>query len=331
MIIILALVLSFVPALLYTALVYGLDVFEPAPLWLIAGVFGWGAVVAAIGSLVFGVSLQIGVAAISHSALVNQAIGGVVIAPIVEESFKGLAVLLVFAAARHEIDSFMDGIVFAIVTALGFAATENVMYLIRAGFEGGVGNLMALFIERVVLGGWIHATFTLWLGIGLAAAHLCRSRVLRIGLPPLGWLLAVLAHASYNLVALLTGNAGVAGLMILIVADGMAAAIVFGAITWAMHAERRWMEQYLAEEVALGVLSPAHYRAARSLRGLVRAQWRAVLAGQYWPTRRFYCLCGDLAQKKHQWIALGDERGAAALVARLRDELIQLAPRAHSS
>ena len=47
------------------------------------------------------------------------------IAPIIEESLKGLAVLLVFLLFRKEFDSILDGIVYAAITALGFAATEN--------------------------------------------------------------------------------------------------------------------------------------------------------------------------------------------------------------
>ena len=84
-----------------------------------------------------------------------------IIAPIIEEGLKGLAVLVVFLLFRNEFDSVLDGIVYAAITAMGFAAIENVLYIFRNGFQdsGWEGFWTMVFI-RVLLVGWMHPFFT---------------------------------------------------------------------------------------------------------------------------------------------------------------------------
>jgi RsiW-degrading membrane proteinase PrsW (M82 family) len=125
----LALLLSFVPALLCAGLVYWLDRYEKEPRILLGAVFGWGAVMAVIGAVLAQWLLEGAVTLVTGSQKVADLAGMTLFAPVTEESLKGIAVLVVFLVVRRELDSVMDGIVYAAVTALGFAATENVFYL----------------------------------------------------------------------------------------------------------------------------------------------------------------------------------------------------------
>ena len=104
-----------------------LDRFEAEPLRLKAFAFGWGALVAPLVALVLNstslsVLRDIGV---DHAASVEA----VYLAPVVEESVKGLAILLILWFQRRELDGVVDGLVYAGLAGAGFAFTENILYL----------------------------------------------------------------------------------------------------------------------------------------------------------------------------------------------------------
>lgn len=316
----LAVLLSFGPAFFYAAIVYWLDRFEKEPARLLVGAFLWGAFVATIGAIIWTGVLQLSVTALTGDAMLADLTGTTLFAPIVEESLKGLAVLIIFLAFPHEFDSVLDGMVYAAITALGFAATENVLYLFFAGYgEGGYEGLTVLFVLRVILGGWGHAVYTAFIGIGLAVARLRPGWAIKVVAPVLGWMVAVFLHALHNTMAvLLAGTFGLGGLVATLIVDWMIWGVAFGIVAWAIFRERRWMRTYLREEVARGLISEAQYRVACSLRRQVGASMRSKTA------RRFYALCAELAQKKHQLAVLGDERGNSARIERLRAEIAQL-------
>lgn len=77
-----------------------------------------------------------------------------------------------------------------------------------------------------------------------------------------------------------------------------------------------------------GRLTAAQYRTARSSWAQTGARLKALVAGRYGATRRFYQTCGELAHKKRQLARHGEERGNTAAVARLRDELSRLSAQA---
>lgn len=326
MALLLAIFLSFVPALACAATVYWLDRYEKEPKVLLGAVFAWGAVVAVLGALVAQTILG-GVMQAVVSEETAELAGGSIFAPLTEESLKGLAVLLVFLVLRRELDSVLDGIVYAATVALGFAATENVLYLYGESLENGLSGMFGLFVLRVVLGAWDHAVYTSFIGVTLALARLSRSVPLRWILPPLGWVLAVGAHSLHNTLAALAAETPESGiLMFLIDWSGW----VFFALLmlWCILREKRMLGRHLAEEVQLGRMTPEQYRTAMSGRARTRARLRAACSGCLKPTRRFYDVCGELAHKKNQLARYGEEDGNTALVEGLRKELAQLSSQA---
>jgi protease PrsW len=309
--------LSFGPALIYASIVYWLDRFEKEPLYLLGGAFAWGAIVATVGAIIATSVLELSLELITGNAAMAELTGTTLLAPLVEESLKGAAVLLIVLIFPHEFDSVLDGIVYAAITALGFAATENVLYLYFQGYASdGAAGLAALFVLRVLLGGWGHAVYTAFTGIGLAVARLRPGWAIKIVAPALGWGVAVLLHALHNTMATLLGaNLGLGGLLATLMVDWTGWALAFGLVVWAIFRERRWMLTYLREEVDLGVISVEQYRTACSIRAQLSARARGRAA------RRFYATCAELAQKKHQLATLGEERGNAARVLALRTGL----------
>lgn len=324
-----AVVLSFAPGLLYAFLVYQLDRFEKEPKHLLGGVFVWGAVVAVVAAIIAQLILEGAFHVVTGSKDAASLAGATLFAPVTEEALKAFAVFIVFAVFRHEFDSILDGIVYAGVAALGFAATENVLYLYNAGYlKGGAPGLMGLFFLRVVMGAWDHPFYTAFTGIGLALSRLSGALAARLLLPLAGLALGVFFHGLHNgLATLLTGRGT---LLVVLLVDWSGWAFMAGVILWALLRERRLLALQLEDEVQRGTLTAAQYRTATSAWSQVAARLGAFGSGRVRATRRFYHLCGELAHKKHHLATLGEEEDNSRLVTRLRGELAALAPFANA-
>jgi RsiW-degrading membrane proteinase PrsW (M82 family) len=323
----LALFLSFVPALLCATFVYWIDRYEKEPKLLLGLVFFWGAVVAAGGALVSQLVLEGAVHGLTGSEKAADVAGATLFAPLTEESLKGVAVLLVFLAFRREFDSVLDGLVYAGVVALGFAATENTLYLYGQATEGGTSSMMGLWVVRGVLGAWDHPFYTAWTGLGLAASRLSRSALVRWLAPPAGWGLAVSAHALHNGLATAASQAAGFGAAMFLL-DWMGWLLMAAVLLAALWRERRMLQVQLADEVTYGALDPLQYRTAVSFLASTGARLRALSCGRFHTTRRFYHLCGKLAHKKQQLARLGDEGGTTQLIESVRAEMRRLSPEA---
>lgn len=321
-----AVFLSFGPAFVYASLLYWVDRFEAEPKILLGAVFTWGALVATFGAVVSQTVLEGAVLGITGSAGTADVVGATLFAPLTEESLKGLAVLVVFFVFRREFDSILDGIVYAGTAALGFAATENVLYLLGSFEKEGWEGLLGLGFMRVFLGAWDHPFYTAFIGIGLAVARLTRHRVLAWVSPVLGWAAAIFFHSMHNSLATLSGEWGGFGLIMF--ATDWAGWLAMGLfVIWAVVQEGRLMRDQLAGEVASGVLSAAQHKVASSSWSQLAARMKALTSGHFAETRRLYKVCGELAHKKAQVERHGDEGGNVAIVERLRADLQALSAR----
>jgi protease PrsW len=319
---ILSVICGFVPMLFLAGMIYWLDRYEKEPKLLLGGVFGWGAIVAVIGALVLQIFLGQGILLLTGSKVIEEITGASLFAPVTEEMLKGLAVLLVFLFFRHEFDSILDGIVYAAIAALGFAATEDVLYYYSAYIDRGLGGLAALVFLRLVIFGWQHAFFTAFTGIGLAVARLNRGRTLKIVAPLVGLSVAIFAHSLHN--SLLTFLTGFAGLTITALVAWAGWVFMFGFILYLVYREKAWLAEYLREEVALQTITAEQYHSASTFFGQTQARLAALGRGKYRATTRFYQLCGELAHKKRQLATLGEEGENTRWIERIRAELGRL-------
>jgi protease PrsW len=187
-----------IPALIYATIVLHLDHYEVEPLRALVACFIWGAVGAILFSLVTGLLFQFAVEE-ALGAQTAEAASVVIGAPLVEESFKGIAVLAVLIFARDEIDSTLDGLVYGALVGVGFAMTENILYLGQAYLEGGLREFGTLVLAREVLGGFGHPAYTAVTGaaIGWSRGRYGRG-IARVVVPILGWALAVALHIAWN-------------------------------------------------------------------------------------------------------------------------------------
>ncbi len=310
---------GFVPMFLYAAFVYWLDRYEKEPKALLGAAFFWGVIVAAGGAFIINTLFGIGIFIFTNSEVAADFGTTSIVAPIVEEILKGLAVGIVFLMFRKEFDSVLDGIIYGGLAGLGFAATENTLYIFRNGYlEGGWEGLFLLVFIRVFVVGWMHAFFTAFTGIGFAIARLNKNMLIKLAAPLAGLGIAIMVHAFHNTFGGLIGGFG--GLAIGTLLDWSGWALMFGFIIWMIRHEGNIVKRQLREEVTLGLISEAQYQKAQSPWTLTTAGISGRVAS------RFYHTCGELAHKKEQLMKLGDEGGNARMVEVLRRDLAQLAP-----
>lgn len=180
-----ALWLALIP-LAYTVPIFmWLDHLEPEPPAMRWNAFLWGAGISVL------VASAVNEFFMAGFGLVAAA---VISAPIIEEVMKVRGIST--AAKRGQLDSPLDGAVYAGYVGLGFAAVENVIYFSNAVSEDALG---ITFVVRGLLSPLAHPYFSVWAGLMVGRAVVeGRSRtpaVIR------GLAVAIPLHASWNLAA----------------------------------------------------------------------------------------------------------------------------------
>ncbi|MFG2481783.1 PrsW family intramembrane metalloprotease [Streptomyces virginiae] len=249
----------------------------PAPWSQLLFCFGWGACTAALIAILANNFATEWIAATTTDASAADHLGSVAIAPVVEESAKAAALLLVFTFRRRHFTGPADGFVGAGFTATGFAFTENILYLGNAFVEdladrsGALESVTAAtFFVRIVLSPFAHPLFTVLTGLGFGVAALGARRARRIWPPLLGLALAMGMHALWNG----SSQFGEHGFYVVY---SCVMVPVFGLLVWlAVRIRRdrlRAVEDELAPYAAAGWLGRAEVPALASMpaRSLARA------------------------------------------------------------
>ena len=319
---------GFVPMFLFAAFVNWLDRYEKEPKLLLGAAFIWGVVIAGGGAYILNTAVGMGVYTLTGSASVADFSTTSIAAPIIEEALKGLAVLIVFLLFRKEFDSVLDGIVYGAITAMGFAAIENVLYIYRNGFqESGWEGFWTLVFIRVVLVGWMHPFFTAFTGVGIAIARISKNPLAKLIAIPGGYAVAVATHAFHNTFSNIIG--GGSGFILGLIADYFGYALMLVFIIWMITHERSILKNQLVEEVNNGAITRAQYNTAISF-FQVGVHLSAISSGKFRATSRFYQALGKLAHKKEQSQKMGDADRNSKVIDSLRMEISQLAPMAQS-
>jgi protease PrsW len=199
-----ALLLALLPLPFYIGFVLWLDRHEPEPWLLLSKCVLWGGGAAVLAAMLFNEAAFLRLVELRGVEAADR-LSAVLVAPVVEELVKGLVLVLLFLRASHEVDGVSDGIVYAAMVGLGFAAAENVLFYGAALMRGAA---LHTFVLRGVLSPYAHPLFTALFGIGLGVAAERRGGWL-IAAPALGLLAAIALHMVWNLSALL-GLLGIA-------------------------------------------------------------------------------------------------------------------------
>src|SRR4026207_528971 len=203
-----ALAMSTLLSAMPIAVLWFLDRRERESPWLFTSAFLWGGLIATtlalpVNSTVlyFVAQWREGNAALKDMLGPEAAlmIGAPIAAPLVEETTKGLGLLLLFWLARSEFDNVRDGLVYGALIGAGFNWFESALYVQQNFVEFGDAPLgFQLGMRYAWLGLAGHAMFSGIFGASLGFARATRSRWLAWIAPLVGFALAVLAHAWNN-------------------------------------------------------------------------------------------------------------------------------------
>jgi RsiW-degrading membrane proteinase PrsW (M82 family) len=241
-------------AVIYLLFVRSIDLYEREAFRYVLPVFVWGFTVAAVASLIFNSIFSFTIATLAGSQAASF-LTAVFVAPVTEETTKGLALLITFVvvyviALRGRAIAYsgvMDGIVYGSAVGFGFSLAEDLIYFAQYGPE--------VFVMRRIFGGFGHAAFTSLTGIGIGLIPWVRYGVLKALLPLAGLAAAILVHAVFNFTSLLLGGLAYVLMFLLVL-------FYIGLIIGWLAVERRTIREELREEVASGTISTEEYEVA---------------------------------------------------------------------
>jgi RsiW-degrading membrane proteinase PrsW (M82 family) len=316
------------PMIAYALILWWFDRYEKEPLGLLIAAFLWGAVPSIVFSLIAELVLDVPISQFIEPVTASL-IGAAVIAPFVEEVFKGLALLLLVLFFRKEFDSPLDGIIYGGLVGFGFAAVENVVYFAGEFMESGAGGVALLAVFRAFLFGLNHALFTGLTGLGLALARTSPDSLVKVGAPIVGFSAGMVAHAVHN------GSVALGAdlcwpCLIAFASDWGGVLILFVVIVWSTVREKQWIVDFLAGEVTLGILSQTDYQVICSYTRRLAMRAEALFGGKFkrwWDLGRYYRLATKLAFNKRRLVHFPTERDTRAEVVLLRKQVSELGGR----
>lgn len=245
------------------------DRYDPEPAWALAAVCAWGAF-AATGFAGLANSVVGSVFTAALGAEVGGAATASLSAPLTEETMKGLAVFWMFYFQRRQFDGIVDGVVYGVFVALGFAAFENIIYYSRAGLETPEGGMSSTFVLRGLMTPWAHPIFTAMTGVGFGVARETTSRATRFFAPVLGLCGAMFLHFTWNLAASISGMVFLVMLPLwLVFVLGFA-----GLLLWLVARKGRIIRQHLEDEVMMGFMTPYELKLVGSPIAHLRATFK---------------------------------------------------------
>ncbi|MFA5101534.1 MAG: PrsW family intramembrane metalloprotease [Candidatus Thermoplasmatota archaeon] len=184
--------LSFLPPLIYTIWIRNTERCHRQQWFSIFLCFLWGATIAVIAALVLEIVLELPLRYSFSSGGLSPFLLSVVIAPIVEEFTKPLALDL--RSVKNNLTELEDGLIYGAVAGLGFSATENLLYGYSFLSEGFI-TFLVLMAMRSFGGCLLHASATALTGYGFGKTVMKQSSFL--GVLPY-FLLAIFLHGLYN-------------------------------------------------------------------------------------------------------------------------------------
>ncbi|MBU0506056.1 PrsW family intramembrane metalloprotease [bacterium] len=176
------------------------DRFERESFFIVVFAFMWGAFGAGLLSYFWNTFFHILLDVYQqNSAIANDMLITVMVAPFVEELTKGFIILILFKLKK--IDNITDGILLGVLIGLGFAASENVHYAIEVVYpsSGALAmwyNLWFREIHTTLLHASATAVWGAMIGYGRFLHRFERYFVFFIG-----FILACVTHATWNFLA----------------------------------------------------------------------------------------------------------------------------------
>lgn len=294
-----------------SALIWGwwfrhVDRYERQPVKLVLTGFVWGATAAT-----FAIAVQ---ANDALGSLYTKWFGQVwaqdwhagLSAPFVEETAKGVGIIVLMALAPRLVRTPTDGLLLGAFIGLGFQTSEDLLYSIVGATEGFgthqtdglVGSIATRTFSDIVS----HPLFTALFCAGVIYLIGTPAQPRRIGRGLALIVVPILVHAIWDSMTALADGNGILVFVILVGDFLFAATALWIAFVWAHPREAHFVRDVLGPEIESGVLTDEEVTAAggwRQQRKYVKAGTdRADKKNRRHITRAALDLCADLAAAK---------------------------------
>lgn len=180
------LLLSVAPAMIVVLHIYFKDKFEKEPIPFLAKNFLLGAFFSVFITVIFGIILNVIIPLEGLPKILQEFIRAFIIVALVEE-FSKFIVVKYYAQKNIEFNEPFDGIVYAVMVSMGFAALENILYVFQYGVSTG--------ILRAFTAVPAHATFGILMGFYMGKAKFSKNKNYNNFF---GLFIAVLFHGAYD-------------------------------------------------------------------------------------------------------------------------------------
>ena len=180
------LLMAVAPVMVIIVYIYFQDKYEKEPIGLLLGSFLFGAIVSIIIVTILYLFTGRFIPITDEYSVWQQFIQAFIVVALAEE-FSKYVIVKYFNQPRKSFNEPYDGIIYAVMVSMGFACTENIMYVIEGGYQTAV--------LRAFTAVPAHATFGILMGYYIGKAKFSNNR---FKLNMAGLFLAVLFHGAYD-------------------------------------------------------------------------------------------------------------------------------------
>lgn len=174
------------PVFIIILYIYFKDKYEKEPRRLLLYNFLLGAIVSIIITSILYYVFDIVLPLPNKTSILQQFVKAFFVVGLIEE-FSKYIIIRYFAQPNKAFNEPFDGIVYAVMVSMGFAATENIFYVI----EGGYTTALLRAFTAVPA----HATFGILMGYFMGKAKFSNNKIV---LNLTGLLLAIVFHGAYD-------------------------------------------------------------------------------------------------------------------------------------
>lgn len=174
------------PVFIIIIYIYVKDKYEKEPKRLLLLSFISGAIVSVLITTLLYTGFDVFLPLKNHYSLQEQFIKAFFVVALSEEFSKYIIVRYVSQPQKAFNEPF-DGIIYAVMVSMGFAATENILYVLQGGYQ--VALLRAFTAVPA------HATFAILMGYFMGKAKFSNNKVI---LNFTGLFLAIMVHGMYD-------------------------------------------------------------------------------------------------------------------------------------
>lgn len=177
---------AFAPVLTIIIYIYLQDKYEKEPFSLLLGCFLLGAIISVFITLILYFFTNQFIPLTDKFSIWQQFIQAFFVVALSEE-FSKYVIVRYIAQPRKSFNEPYDGIIYAVMVSMGFACTENIMYVLEGGYQ--------VAVLRAFTAVPAHATFGILMGYFMGRAKFSKNKAL---LNLAGLLFAIVFHGAYD-------------------------------------------------------------------------------------------------------------------------------------